>query len=224
MEDFTKIVRIGTRKLFEGGKTVSVFCSITYKGERLSITGVEGPTPNGNVHGSYGQIYDELQDAKFAKFAPEWDAGTLARFLQIWEEWRLNDLRPYSPEMKAAGWHLKAETPMRGQRFTLTAESIKAKRAVEEAALEALRAGRAFVPSGHDVRDASRPFSVTLWSYESEPASCGHLTTCVASNPSPSPKKRRIDRPWKRLRRHPCRSRTSNAPSVSKGRFRRLPS
>lgn len=92
MSDFTKIIRLGTVEAWRG-RRVSVFCKITLRDGRLSITGVEGPTPNGDAV-SCGQIDMHLRDkpASEWKLAPGWNADLLARFFATWKRWHLNDL------------------------------------------------------------------------------------------------------------------------------------
>jgi len=92
MENFTKTVRIGTSK--ESGST---FCKIKWLGDRLSITGVEGPRKDGNCRGGCGQIEDHIQ---VDTFAPGWSASLLEHFVTNWKRWHLNDCTAGSPEQE----------------------------------------------------------------------------------------------------------------------------
>ena len=57
----------------------------------LHIVGVVGPRNNGNAY-SAGQCYDTLRQG----VANEgWTADSLYKFLDIWERWHRNDMRPY---------------------------------------------------------------------------------------------------------------------------------
>lgn len=107
--DFTKIIRPFT-VLTDNNREVSVFCKIEFKHGKLSIKGVEGPLRNGDCHGSCGQI--TIDYTKIKRFAEGWTFRMVERFRDIWDEWHLNDMRPYSPEMKAAGWHKRASIPV----------------------------------------------------------------------------------------------------------------
>ena len=95
MSSFEKIVRLGTI-----GKTrpAAVFCKITYANGRLSISGVEGPKPNGDCIGACGQINMHLRGHE-ALIAPAhgWDLERLQKFFSIWARWHLNDMRAGSP-------------------------------------------------------------------------------------------------------------------------------
>lgn len=86
---FEKIVRVGTKK--EGNANASVYCQIKFDGRRLSISGVVGPTPNGNARGAAGQII--MDKWGIQKFAPGWDIVKLRRFRAVWNQWHLNDMR-----------------------------------------------------------------------------------------------------------------------------------
>lgn len=85
MNHFTKIIRIGN------GPYGDVFCRITFAGGRLSITGVEGPSADGNADGASGQISESIADVQ--TYAPGWDKKLAMEFAALWGRWHLNDLR-----------------------------------------------------------------------------------------------------------------------------------
>lgn len=107
MSKHDKVIRPGTIQL--DGLPADIFCSIDYREGRLSISGVEGPLPNGDCRGSCGQIDthyrhrnprdDDPRSAGYAigpediQFASQWDAGLWWDFLAIWKRWHLNDMR-----------------------------------------------------------------------------------------------------------------------------------
>lgn len=172
MTDFSKIVRIGAY-LPEWWKTpLSVFCKIQFSAGKLSISGVEGPTSNGNCIGGCGQIYMHMGDYKQSRwtFAQGWDADTLRRFLSVWGEWHLNDMRAYDSEMRAAGWHKLACKKMAGHEFTLTREAYRERDAAKNAAVDALAKGETFTPTPEQTAATIRPYSYTAWVYEGEAA------------------------------------------------------
>ena len=100
MKDFKKIVRLGT--VLDMG---SFYCKIEYKDDRLSITGVMGPTHNGNSRGSAGQAimafreYDSRGEMSIRDIDPseDWETDMIRRFLDIWDRWHLNDMKAGSP-------------------------------------------------------------------------------------------------------------------------------
>ena len=96
MNDFTKTVRIGTAKTY-GGRGMSIYCRIKFDDGRLSISGVEGPLPSGNCLGGCGQIDMHLAPDQIVSYAPEWNTQTLRKFLAVWKEWHLNDMKAGTP-------------------------------------------------------------------------------------------------------------------------------
>lgn len=69
-----------------------VFVTISYRGKRLSLTGVEGPDSRGNCS-SCGQIQDTLGRLTDPRFTKE----TLDQLKQVWDRWHLNDMRAGTP-------------------------------------------------------------------------------------------------------------------------------
>jgi hypothetical protein len=84
-----KIINIGS------GNCGQVFCHITFKEGRLSITGVEGPKANGGARGGCGQIIMSGWD--ITTYAKGWDAELEAKFIAVWERWHLNDMKAGTP-------------------------------------------------------------------------------------------------------------------------------
>jgi hypothetical protein len=74
-----------------------VYIHIRFDGERLSMSGVEGPLPNGNCKGSCGQINLKNITTPVNVF--------LFKIAEIWERYHLNDMRPYCEHQKEMGWH-----------------------------------------------------------------------------------------------------------------------
>lgn len=111
MAAFKKVVRVGT------GKDGDIFAKIEWTGDRLSISGVEGPKSNGDARGSAGQItmsYKEY-DARGHKTlgeiqpAPGWSAETVKKFFDTWDRWHANDMRAGCEHQTKEGW---AEKPI----------------------------------------------------------------------------------------------------------------
>ena len=70
----------------------------------LSIKAVVGPRRNGDCFGSCGQCVDSV--ARVTRFANGWDAEKLAKFIAIWQEWHLNDMRGACEHQREL-WDLK---------------------------------------------------------------------------------------------------------------------
>lgn len=94
-----KTVCIGTKNL---GKMGRVYCSIEIENGKLSISGVEGPLASGNALGGCGQIQDHLQPIQ--KFEPGWSDDLLAKFVDVWNAWHLNDMNAGCQHQRAMGW------------------------------------------------------------------------------------------------------------------------
>lgn len=66
---------------------------------KLSLTGVVGPTENGDAVGGCGQILDTLLDADF-KRSEGWTPHMVDKLYRVWDEWHLNDMRAGSPRQR----------------------------------------------------------------------------------------------------------------------------
>ena len=167
-EDFKRIVRPAAVPMQgRNGKPrrAPLWLTISYKAGRLSIMGVEGPLSNGDALGSCGQCGIDDKAVPLKGFT----CADLARLREIWDRWHLNDMRPLSPEMRAAGWLEKARLPMAGYHFSMTAAASAARRKAEAAALAAAKAGETFTPSAEQVEALTRPYGVTIWTHEGDP-------------------------------------------------------
>lgn len=82
-----------------GGRAMRVFVHIKFKDGKLSITGVEGPMSNEDCLGSCGQIDMTLREDNHADwtFQPGWNLTKMARLLEIWDRWHLNDMQAGTP-------------------------------------------------------------------------------------------------------------------------------
>lgn len=101
---FHRVCRIGQTPGWNPRGTealLDVWVEIDWDGDRLSITGVEGPRSNGDAWGSCGQIQDVLKET----ILNGWDVAEIARLHEIWEDWHLNDMKAGTPKQMA---HLKA--------------------------------------------------------------------------------------------------------------------
>lgn len=126
--DFSRVYRLGTVPI--GSRNVSVFVKATYKDGRLSISGVEGPKRNGDAVGSCGQIGGHLSPEGFSEFAPGWDAELCGQFLEAWERWHLNDMRPGCEHQR--DWN--ASEPLELVSYGLTTEASQNRRRLQEMA------------------------------------------------------------------------------------------
>lgn len=161
MTNFKKTVRVGTVKADWRETPMGLYVFIEYKDGKLSLYGVEGPKMNGDAVGGCGKII--MHEWDIVEYGEGFNAEAVAKLRDIWNEYHLNDMRPYSPEMKAAGWHKLAERKIDLHHFTQSAESLTHKNAAKGAALDALAKGETFTPTPEQVADYNAPYEVTLW-------------------------------------------------------------
>lgn len=138
--------------------TANGFVKIEYADERLSISGVIGPTRNGNCKGSCGQCIDEISAGTPAE---GWTKETLDKLCEIWKEWHLNDMRSYCEHQKELGWREKAREEVTLYHYRLTRKAMDIKKDAEKAALTALREGTVFRPTKIQVEYATLPYTIT---------------------------------------------------------------
>ncbi len=112
-----KVVRLGKTK--ETFVPCNVYCKIKYDGKRLSIVGVEGPTKDGNCHGSCGQC----TGFQISEPAPGWTPEMLETFRGYWNRWHLNDMTAGTPaQMEELRRHACASS----DHYTWAKETLKA--------------------------------------------------------------------------------------------------
>ena len=107
MHNFEKVVN-PVMRWTHGGRGYNVFCKITWKDGKLSISGVEGPLSSGNCLGSCGQINMSWGEYnKFNRWGPGWNKAKEKRFLEIWKEYHLNDMQAACEHQRELGWTYK---------------------------------------------------------------------------------------------------------------------
>ncbi|MCR4331052.1 MAG: hypothetical protein NUV49_04215 [Patescibacteria group bacterium] len=84
-----------------------VFCDIKYTGDgKLSISG-NMPNGGGQINTMLREIPEEERE-----YMPGWDAETFNRFLDVWDEWHLNDMRAGCEHQRAEKWENKRIDPV----------------------------------------------------------------------------------------------------------------
>jgi len=99
-DTINKVVFVGSYDEFmdRGSGQVRVFVSIKFDGERLSLTGVEGPKANGDARGGCGQIHMSWTDEYLEELASgDLDRRQVRKLRDVWKRWHLNDLRAGTP-------------------------------------------------------------------------------------------------------------------------------
>jgi hypothetical protein len=160
-----KTINPGTMLEYVGSskKHVPVFCRIEYTASdaeqkenvngprafikkyegtgKLSITGVVGPRSNGDCWGSCGQISDTIRQAINAgEFIPNdaqgWTVPDVLSFLDLWDRYHLNDMRPECDHQRAAGWPQMARIELHTYQFTLKSTVRNDKKRLECEAID----------------------------------------------------------------------------------------
>lgn len=139
---------------------VPVFCKIELLEGKLSITGVVGPKSNGNCYGSCGQCSDEVRTGTPTK---NWTDEMLQKFCDIWDEWHLNDMRPYCKHMKEMGWDKLASEKVEIKTYRLTSEALKKQKEAEKRALESFKTMRGFFPTPDECMYYNLPYEVKTY-------------------------------------------------------------
>ena len=127
------------------GKTAKArgFVKITYiEDGKLSIRGVIGPMSNGDCRGSAGQCTKEIR-AGDPMIADGWTREMVDKLCSIWDEWHLNDMRPYCEHQKKLGWREKAKLPLTEFSYILKSDMREEKSKIEKRAMTGLKAGNA---------------------------------------------------------------------------------
>ncbi len=114
------------------------FVKIEYGGGRLSLSGVIGPIRNGDAKGSCGQCTDEIRKGEPTG---SWSREMLDRLCRIWDEWHLNDMRPYCNHQKSLGWDKLAVKKVPIYHYTLKSEVFSERREIESDAMRRLKDG-----------------------------------------------------------------------------------
>ncbi|MDR2044891.1 MAG: hypothetical protein LBQ15_11135 [Clostridium sp.] len=160
MKNFRTTIMPGKLPHGRNGALVPAHFGITFTDGKLSISGVIGAKSNGNCWGGAGQCIDALKDSGLV-LAAGWTAETVARFVEVWERWHLNDMRPTCEHQRAEGWREKAGEKVTLYHWTINTDASKQKRAAERAATDALKAGETFTPTPEQVFFAGLEYGIT---------------------------------------------------------------
>lgn len=159
MNDMQYMMKVVSPVMCEvNGKEARAFAKIKFVDGNLSISGVIGPMRNGNCKGSCGQCVDEIREGRPTK---GWTEGMVQEFCDIWDEWHLNDMRPYCRHQKKLGWDKLADKKVMFYNYKLTRDAYSKKSAAKNAAMKALERGEPFTPTQEQVKYTKLPYSIT---------------------------------------------------------------
>lgn len=153
-----------------------LFCKVEITEDgKLSITGVIDPWESGNAGGGCGQINMEFShrkpednDRRTSKpIAPEemvftegWDREKWLDFLDVWEQWHLNDMKPNCQHQQGPEW--QTSKPITLYYFRTKKHVQEAISAFKKRAQAALESGETVTPLSEETRLACLPDKITL--------------------------------------------------------------
>lgn len=158
---FSKVVEPCTCEV--NGRNYPAYAKIEFIDGNLSICGVIGPTSNGNCIGSAGQCVDEI---RAGKPTADWTSKMLQKFCDIWDNFHLNDMRPYCGHMKEMGWDIEAQEKIKVVKWNVKYEILQKSKDAEKRAIKCLRNGILFVPTPEETMYANAGLSVTTYNDE----------------------------------------------------------
>lgn len=141
-------------------RQANAYVKITYDGKRLSFSGVIGPKSNGKCFGAAGQCVKEISRGTPK---PPWNNAMLQKLCAIWDEWHLNDLRPYCRHQKDLGWDEMAREELTLCHYRLNQAARAEQSQAKEAALAALRNGASFTPTPRQTRLSRLPLFLDVY-------------------------------------------------------------
>lgn len=173
---FRKIVNPGTVQASSSrtGREVQaqVFCKIEWDGRKLSISGVEGPTSNGDCLGSCGQIDMGFRDGtrRLSAFSAGWRDATWADFLAAWGKWHLNDLTA-GCEHQRENWDTTEKLEI--VTYKLTMDAYRKRNAIKDAAQRKLE-----TEGAASVTDSERELLALPWTRHDAPDADSAASGC----------------------------------------------
>ena len=151
------VCKVYTRR---GNEDVArAFCEIRFDDGKLSIVGVIGPMPSGNCRGGAGQCVDAIREGRPCD---EWTQEMLDKFCAIWDEWHLNDMRPYCKHQKELGWDKLAVTPVTLYHYRLNSKTLRRQESMKKSSWKMLCDGMTAALSDDQIEVAKLPYSITL--------------------------------------------------------------
>lgn len=174
-----KIINPGSYEI--DGQNAPIFCKIKIKGGKLSISGVIGPTNNGNSRGGCGQIdmefehrnerdnderYSDLIKASDITFTPGWNSEIWFDFLDTWKQYHLNDMRASCEHQRAQGWDEMAREKVTIHTWRLMGATISKQKEIEEKAIASLIADRTASVDYEEARVLGLPYSIETYADE----------------------------------------------------------
>ena len=155
---YSKKIELGKCDFEEvGNLNYSASIEITLSNENnpiLSICGYIHKIGNKNM-GSFGQCYDDINKA-----FP--NSEKVARIVEIWKEYHLNDMSPECEHQRAEGWDELASESVEIITYRLKSEFCSLQRKIEKESLEKLQEEGIATISEEDKKILSLPYSTKV--------------------------------------------------------------
>ena len=86
----------------------------------------------------------------------------LDKFCSIWDEWHLNDMRPYCKHQKELGWDKLAVTPVTLYHYRLNSKTLRRQESMKKSSWKMLCDGMTAALNDNQIEVAKLPYSLTL--------------------------------------------------------------
>lgn len=113
----------------------NAFVKIRYKNGDLRITGVIGPTHQGDYHCS-GQI---IEETRAGEPTSDWTRAGLKNLSDVWRRWHMNDMNPYCEHQNELGWDEKAKEPVMVIEYVLNRDTMRQRKDIKDSSIEKLK-------------------------------------------------------------------------------------
>lgn len=133
----------------------NAYAKITYENGNLSI--------RGSVKPFFGQCVDEIRGGVPTE---SWTPEMLRKFCNIWDEWHLNDMRPYCEHMKELGWDKQARETVKITKWHKTKEAMQKEREVKYRLRRCLENGETFIPTEEEALHINLKYIETTYNDE----------------------------------------------------------
>lgn len=172
MKNFTKIINPTTSSSKYYKSPFNNYIKIEYTDNKLSITGVMGPASNGDYKGHAGQCIDTICDLDNDYYntrpTKDFTESDLEKLVDIWNEYHLNDMKPYDVEMKKLGWDKIAEKEIYKIKLILNTETWKLQDKIKNRCMKSLKETGSATISEKEKEILNLKRSKSIYSYDKD--------------------------------------------------------
>lgn len=170
MKNFIKIIN-PTRSTDIWNKTpFDNHIKIEHTNGELSMVGVMGAMSNGDCKGHAGQCINTICDLnnKYynTKLTNDLTENDLKKLVNIWNEYHLNNMKPYDMKMKELGWDKIAEKLIYEINLKLKTEIWKLQNEIKNRCIKSLKETGSAIISETEKKLLNLKYSKTIYSYD----------------------------------------------------------